>query len=341
MARTMVKSPAAWALVVGALVSPAAAMEPLQGLRSLALGGSMRGMATGAEGLLLNPSGIAMAPQYAVTAFYSFRLQRLGHGLHISVADSVTQRRLAMGLYYNYVNESPQASFRVTETGGAGRSLYVQDARFSRQGHQLGLVTGIPLGERFALGITTKYNYFSLTAPVPREQIPQDFVNDALNKAEGAYDFGSLGNALTFDVGMTLRLWRGLSLGVAGQNLWPHGPEVPTLLGMGLTYGASERFSLAADATLNFTGNQQCNNEACTEQGDRTTVRVGGGAEYLIGGRVPLRAGYLYDSNLGSHHVSGGLGYFDPRIAIDVSVQQRVAGGMETILVGGFRFLRD
>ena len=62
---------------------------------------------------------------------------------------------------------------------------------------------------------------------------------------------------------------------------------------------------------------------------------------FKLANRIPLRAGYLFDSNLGAHHVTGGIGYFDPRFGLDFGFRQRVSGGMETTLVMGFRLLRD
>lgn len=92
--------------------SSAQAADPMVGVRSLAMGDSLRGLAVGGEGMLINPSGIAAVRQFSTTAFYSLRTQSLGHFLHASVADSVTQRYLALGLYYNFLTESPPSARR-------------------------------------------------------------------------------------------------------------------------------------------------------------------------------------------------------------------------------------
>lgn len=340
------------ALTFTLVMAPTAAraMDPIEGLRSLGLGSSLRGFAYGAEGLLLNPSGFAMVRQYAITALYTLRVQSLGHGIHVSVADSVTQQRIAMGLYYNFIHESPQTGFVVSETGKPdGRLIRVEGGQLVRQGHEAGVVTAFPLGDRFSLGVTTKYTYYSLTAPLASNQVPADFAptNPAIDK-DRTYDMGSIGNALSFDVGVTARLWSGLYLGVVGQNLWPHGAEVPSMFATGLAYLPSNRLLLAADVSLNFTGFRECLDPKpppsllfCQDLGNRTVIKAGGGVEYLLSSRIPLRAGYLFDSNLGAHHVTGGIGYFDPRFGLDFGFRQRVSGGMETTLVMGFRLLRD
>ncbi|MBP6609225.1 MAG: hypothetical protein KA258_06595, partial [Deltaproteobacteria bacterium] len=59
-------------LLTGSAVAQAA--EPQVGVRSLAMGDSLRAMATQSEGMLLNPSGLALTKQFQATGFYSLRL---------------------------------------------------------------------------------------------------------------------------------------------------------------------------------------------------------------------------------------------------------------------------
>lgn len=338
-----------------ALLRPARGAEPIQGLRSLAMGGALRGAASGAEGTLLNPSGIAYLRQYAVSGFYSFGIQELSHSVHVSVADSVTQRRVAMGLYYNFINSSPPVSLNVAEAEMPGaRIVSIRDIRLSRQGHEIGLLSAFPLGDRFILGLTTKYGYFSTSAQLPLDQLPPDFAptNPRIDK-DKVYDMGSVSNVVSFDIGLTIRALDRLSIGLVGQNLWGHGTEMPTTLGAGLAFQFSQRLTVAADVLLNFTGYQTCEGTAekdpCNTRQDpaqptpsnRTVVRAGGGVEYVIADKVPLRAGYMFDSLQNSSHISAGLGYQSPRFGIDAALRQRLAGGNETILLLGFRIFRD
>lgn len=366
MPRLPLRPAALFALLLLSWAGPARAADPIVGMRSLALGESMRAAASGAEGVLLNPSGIALLRQYTVTGFYSLRLfddGNFGHAAHVSIADSVTQRRIAVGLYYNFIYETPSFSFDVAEGGTSTRMAHIRGQRectllmldagrcptILRTGHEVGLASAFPLGDRFILGVTTKYGYYSETAQLPddqlRQQLPNaNLMNPAIDK-DKVYDFGSVSNVVSFDIGMTLRLFESLNVGVVGQNLWGHGKEMPTLLGMGLAYAWGTRLLLAADALVNFTGNEQCTAAAprppCSETGNRITVRAGGGAELTLGSRVPLRAGYLFDSTLNSQHVTAGLGYFTPRYAFDFGLRQRVVAGAETVLLFGFRVFRD
>jgi hypothetical protein len=68
---------------------------------------------------------------------------------------------------------------------------------------------------------------------------------------------------------------------------------------------------------------------------ERTTVRLNGGGEVLLGDHVAARAGYRWDQGAETHAVSGGLGYIDPRFAVEASVRQTVSGPSATTIVFG------
>lgn len=319
------------------------AVDPVVGIRSLAMGDSLRGFASGDAGLLLNPSGIAMQRQFYTGGFYSLRPQTLGHFLHTSIADSVTQRYLALGLYNTFFYETPHFSYRLSEGENSNRVITVRGNDIVRTGNEAGLVLAVPLGERFAMGGTIKYGYFSLLSQLHPEDVPPDFTyaNPLIN-GDRKVDLGSVGHVVSFDVGATLRLFNELRLGVVGQNLWAHGTEMPTRLGIGLSYRPSERLLLAADALIDFTGSESCiavTNGLCTDKEKRTVYRLGGGVEYIVKNVAPLRLGYLYDSNDGAHYISGGVGYLDlmRNYGIDLSLRQQVSAGTETVVLLGVR----
>ena len=330
-------------LLTGSAVAHAA--EPQVGVRSLAMGDSLRAMATQSEGMLLNPSGLALTKQFQATGFYSLRLPSFGHFLHASLSDSITNRHFALGLYYNYLTEKPRFAFRL-RSGGEAFTQLVQGAEIVRTGHESGTALAIPIGERFTLGASLKYGYYTLRAQLGQDMAPPgQTAADSRIDRENSVDLGSVDHVVTFDIGATVRPFAGLHIGIVGQNLWPHGVEMPTLLGIGLGYQLGERLLLAADTVINFTGQQTCidmSGTTCTETARKTTVRFGLGGEYAIAGRVPLRLGYLYDNDLRAHHTTFGLGFIsrDPGFAIDVSVRQRVSGGSETVLLIGLRILR-
>ena len=193
--------------------APAHAADPMVGVRSLAMGDSLRAIATGSEGLLLNPSGIATLRQFSGSAFYSLRAQSQGHFLHASVSDSVTNQWLAMGLYYNFIYESPQFSYRLGEYTGANsdvlqRVVRVDGSQIVRTGSETGAVVAFPLGDRFAIGGTLKYANYSLRSTLTPDLLPSDFTfqNQRID-GERNVDLGGTGHVISFDVGATLRLF--------------------------------------------------------------------------------------------------------------------------------------
>lgn len=320
------------------------------GLRSLAMGDSLRGAATGAEGTLLNPSGIAMQRQFSTSGFYSLRAQSLGHFLHASVSDSVTQQYLAIGIYYNYFYETPRYSYALAEGGDKNRVFVVDGHDITRTGTEAGAVIAVPFSERFALGGTLKYGYFSYKSQLHVGDVPDDFAykNPAID-GDRSVDLGTLGHVVSFDLGFTLRIVNELRLGVVGTNLWAHGFEMPSRLGFGLSYRLNERVLFAADGVIDFTGRETCiapmpvSDGICSETKRNITYRLGGGLEYVAANKLPLRAGYVYNSDLNAHHVSGGLGYLDTErgFGLDLSLRQQVSGGTETVALLGFRVIKN
>lgn len=326
------------------------------------MGGALRGTATGAEGLLLNPSGIVIQRQFNGTALYSPTVRSHGHFLHTSLVDSTTNPSFGLGIYYNWGRESPSYSYSLGEYDKDNRLVRivtVDGAEIVRSVNESGVVVGLPLGERLALGATIKYGHYTLRSQLTPDQVPRDFSyrNPAID-AEQSVDLGSLGHVVSFDVGMTLRLISQLRLGVVAQNLWAHGSELPTRLGLGLGYLITERLTVAADAMIDFTGATTCTawtypvnvtppsdpesqDGLCTQHEARLTYQVGGGLEYVLASMIPLRAGYLFQDTLGVHNLTAGVGYQDPErgFGLDFSFQQRVAGGNETVLLFGLRYV--
>ena len=358
----------AWAPVGAAILlwaGSAEATDPMSGVRSLAMGGSLRGLPSGAEGLLLNPAGIATTKQFSATGFYSLRVQSMGHFLHASTADSVTNPYFALGLYYNFVYETPHYAYRLgeytaPEGGTLRRVISVDGASIVRTGSEAGTVIAIPLFSRFALGGTLKYAYYTLRSTPTAQQLPPDYTYVTPNiDGDRVVDLGSINHVVTFDLGATLRIIDELYLGVVGHNLWGHGFELPTRLGLGLGYRYGERLTLAFDAVIDFTSAQRCTLEAQPSQGaagnpmladslcatsePELSYRLGGGLEYVLMSKIPLRLGYQFESPLSAHHLTGGVGYYnlEHNFGLDFSLRQGVNAGAETVLLIGLRILRS
>ena len=345
--------------------APARATDPMSGIRSLAMGGSLRGLPSGAEGLLINPAGIATQKQFSATGFYSLRPQSMGHFLHASTADSLTNPYFALGLYYNFVHESPRYTYLLGEYtaadgGSLKRVVRVDGASIVRTGSEAGTTVAIPLFSRFALGGTLKYGYYTLRSTPTPGHLPTDFSYQSPQiDGDHIVDLGSINHVVTFDLGATLRVIDELYLGVVGHNLWGHGAELSSRLGMGLAYRYGERLTLAFDAVIDFVGAQRCSQQAqpsqlaagnpmladslCVATEPELSYRLGGGVEYAIASRIPVRLGYQFESLLSAHHLSGGVGYFSPDrgLGIDFVMRQAVNAGAETVLLLGLRILKN
>lgn len=308
---------------------PALAVDDLVTPRALGMGGAMRANATGALGPLINPSGMAMVHQYAIEAFYGFDVQSIGNTVHVSLADSITSR-LAAGIYYTYVHSAPE--LRYTVDGPPGRAL--------RQGSETGLALALPIGEHFALGLTNKYVSVSTEVgnpscdPLVPDSCRAITIDSTTSHAAAA--------GYTLDFGMTLRLGDSVSFGIAGQNLVPlHSVEAPMTLGMGLSYNMGQSFLIEVDGAVYF--DRFHKPSSIGPNGERitgaviTTGMVAGGLEYLIAGKVPIRAGVSYDTGLTATYLSLGTGYTGTKFAIDLSYRQKVQAGIDSLLALAIR----
>jgi hypothetical protein len=306
------------------LSSAAWAQADFVGVRALGQGEAMRATATGAEGPLLNPSGMSLVKQYSIEAMYGFNIEQLGHNVNVSLVDSVTSR-IAAGLFYSFVYANPKDAFNWA--GG-----FQNTTELTRTGHAAGLSLSVPLGDKFILGATAKYLHLDTTAPLPSGSVPSHLTLDTVN-------------GVTFDVGATVRLGEKFRIAAVGYNLWDHGSrESPLSLGMGVGVTPLPQLTIEFDAVVNFTGYANYSVDPATGRvniTNRTTGRLGPGLEWLAGGKVPVRAGVVYDSGLPGTFVTAGLGYVSPQFGVDLSYRGKVQGGIENVLMLGLRLFID
>lgn len=311
-------------LALACTASVARAQADFVGVRAMGMGEAQRANPTGAEAPMLNPAGMSLVRQYVIEAMYGVKIETVGHHANISIVDSITSR-VAAGLFYSYINESPKLGF--DWAGG-----HVDQATLTRTGHAAGLSLSIPLGDKFILGATAKYLHLDTTAPLPMGTVPDHLTLDSVN-------------SVTFDIGMILRLGDKFNIGVVGYNLWDHGSrESPLSLGIGLAFVPIPSLSINFDTVVNFTGYQTYHLDEMTGKvtlDQRTTARLGPGIEWLAGNRVPVRIGVVYDSGLPATYLTAGLGYLSPSFGIDLSYRGKVAGGIENFLMLGLRLFID
>jgi hypothetical protein len=201
----------------------------------------------------------------------------------------------------------------------------------TRTGHAAGLSLSLALGDKFMLGLTTKYLHIDTTAPLPAGTVPSTLTLDSVN-------------GVTFDFGVLVKLGDRFNIAAVGYNLWDHGSrESPLSLGLGLAYIPVPVFSINFDTVINFTGFQELHiaPDGKVTRDSRTTVRLGPGLEFDAGRKVPIRAGVVYDSGLSATYLTLGLGYLGTSFGVDLSYRLKVDGGLENFLMLGIRLFVD
>ncbi len=282
-------------------ISQAAYAEDFPGIRAMGMGGALRSAATGNSALLLNPAGMSLINSYVIAAEYGYGLRRNGHVAHVSVVDSITSKNIAAGLYYNFFSARPEVF-----SPGIEDSL-----RLGKQGHQAGLALSVPFGSHFILGANARYQYFKTTAKIRDAETGEhsDFTADSVN-------------TVGLDIGAVVRLSQNFNFSIVGVNLIPTSSmEAPLQLNTGLAFSYGKHFLAAFDVCLDFDVPER-----------KKMVNVRGGVEGFLGDIIVIRAGSLYKSYWDSAHVTAGLGYVNPKIAIDLGFSQQVKAGVETQL---------
>lgn len=292
--------------------------------RALGMGEALRANSSGAAALQMNPAGMSLSRGYVIEGQYGINIEDVGHHAFVGIVDSVTSR-VAAGLYYEYIHTDPKLG-----TYWAGGLL--EHPSVTRQGHAAGLALSMAFGDRFLLGATIKYLHMNTALSLPTGSVPPHLSLDSLNN-------------VTFDVGGIVKIVPKLNFAIVGQNLWSHNSvETPTLLGFGLSYMPLPSLSINFDGVVNFTGYRTPIYEKTAGQDVavegtkfKATGRFGPGLEWLIAGKVPLRAGFIYDTALAASYVTVGSGYFSRQFAIDLSYRAKTSGGIENFLMLGVR----
>jgi len=292
---------AALLLCTGA-ASADSALEHGFSARSLGMGASLRGAATGSAAAL-NPAGAALVKAYAVEGSYGYRADDGETQLNASAADSTT--RVAMNIYYAYAG----AAADIMMGTGLGQ--------LDRTRHEIGAATAIPVSDRFALGLTPKYTRANATVYDPAAQTTTTVVDKS---------------RFNLDVGGVVALAPRLTLGVVGYNLLAHDTDYPRAVGGGLAFGFGQSALLSLDGLVDLTSSKDAG------AGSEKRVRISGGAELVLANQYPIRGGAIWQSFDGSTYLTGGVGYQSPRVGLDLAIRQKVRGGDETAGLVALKF---
>jgi hypothetical protein len=170
--------------------------------------------------------------------------------------------------------------------------------------HDIGISVAVPLGPTLAFGVTNHYVNYSESV---MEEVPVDTSK----------------KGLMTDAGLTFRVLDPLSVAVVAYNLFG-GDDLrySRALGGGLAFNAGDRLLIAADLRYDF---------------EAEATRLGGGAEYLFAGGdtqqgIPVRLGYVYDTDDKASYMTGGLGLVTQRLGLDLGARKQVSEGDELML---------
>lgn len=289
-----------------ALGSTARAEEPLYGTstlldpRALGLAGALCASPSSISGLYLNPATISMAPVYHINLMYQFARER-DENLHMAggaIVDSVTSSTIGAGLSLNYLR-----------TNARRTDFESWDARLAVAGN---------IKDIFFIGVTGRYLRIASDlesgdrGPNGRPALP----SSGSQQVDG----------FTFDAGAGLRFAQIVSIGVAGYNLTNTGSAyAPLGLGSGVGLTLFDMLLVEADVVVDFTGH------------DEVATEIRSGVEVFLGGRVPLRAGYIYDIYYNINTIAAGIGYVDPSFGIDLGFQKDLTEGGRLAISLGLR----
>ena len=277
------------------LADPNVGAHP-QTARSIGMGGAMRGIADGTDGLYVNPAGLVAKRHYIIDAHYSWTHEANAHRPAASIIDSVTTV-VGAGLSYNYEHRFNSADLDV---------------------HRLYFGLAYNIGGIFAVGIAMKYQvagrnvlrYDSLFTPVDPENV--DAPRKPLDNALSVPALGFTG--FTGDLGVLFTPIQYFSLAVVGYNLIPN-PLIPEFVPIALGFAAAGHVAgleVGVDALIDFSTRA------------KPSSRWHFGAEYTIANMIPVRAGFLVDKVGNDLFWSLGIGFRHPSFGIDLGYRQAV-----------------
>jgi len=170
---------------------------------------------------------------------------------------------------------------------------------------------GMALGEAVSIGLSGRYLNYTRTG-----QLPSGITSDRVARG------------FTLDAALRVSPLSGFHLAALGLNLIDLETGLaPVQVGGSASYTIAGVFTIGGDVLVNL-----------SKGVDGTPLMIGGGLEWLTGGRVPIRAGYIYDELRLTHVFTAGLGYVDQKVGIDLALRQDVDGQNDTLMMASFRY---
>ena len=141
--------------LIGSAYAEGDALVDTLGPREIAVGEAMRGAATGASAIGLNPAGLPLNRELVFEGGYGYRLSDDASMVGVSACDSTAATPGCF--YYSYTGSSP-------ELGGMTQS---------RRTHMAGMSLAYPVSPRVFLGSSVKY--FNFDSDVMSEEKASGF----------------------------------------------------------------------------------------------------------------------------------------------------------------------
>ena len=276
--------------------------------RSAAMGGAVRAVGYGTTGIFLNPAAIAAARLYHIQASAQVTPETNRQVYGGTVVDSVTSRLCGS---FSFLGGFADPS-------GIDRSFL--DMR---------LALAIPITDRIMIGLGGRYLKLTQSGlgPFGMSSVSGGLVD--ANSTDVPRGRMPMVNAVTWDAGLLIKPTDSLYIAAVGQNLtYTKNGILPLTVGGGIGYG-SETFSIEADGIADI------------GSWDKPTARVGAGAEYVIAGMVPVRAGYRFDSGGKLHTISVGTGFVHPVFSVEASVKRTLSNPGATSMVFSIAYHLD
>lgn len=200
-----------------------------------------------------------------------------------------------------------------TETVAAGLSFraLLGDGDGGYGGYDGRASLGMALGEAVSIGLSGRYLQYTRTG-----QLPAGITSDRIARG------------FTLDAALRVSPAEGFHIVALGVNLIDlESALAPVQVGGSASYTIGGVFTLGFDILANL-----------SKGVDGAPLLAGGGLEWLSGGHVPLRVGYIFDELRATHVFTAGLGYVDQKVGIDLAMRQDVAGQNDTLLMASFRY---
>ncbi len=272
----------------------------IQSPRTVAMGGAQTALGTSTSALYLNPANLPFSRVYHFEGVASLSPEARRQSYGGAVVDSVTSK-IAGGVAGSWSQQDPDG--------------------LKRQWTDLRLGLGLPLGDRFALGVTGRY--LRLDQQAGHGPLGASLASSGVSTEPTV-------NTITFDIGATIAVGEGFRIAALGRNLTNPGNRfAPTTLTGGLGYQEGI-FAIEADGMVDFT------------TWGKAQARGMLGGEIFVASHFPLRIGYRYDNGQRAHAISAGFGYIDSKFSVELSGRRDVAADFPSTVVSlGLRYFYD